>query len=128
MLSTTQRKLCILYSLYFEAGFVVRILWRSQSSDHSQNNLAKFGYALDMKVGKKESFYILGYLLELIIKIWKKNSSISGEFESFFSWKFLCLGRNHIFKCWKFASRRNIFFSVFLYWWILDLNKNMILT
>jgi len=29
----------------------------------------KFGYAVDMKVEKKiESFYILGYLLELIVK------------------------------------------------------------
>jgi hypothetical protein len=26
----------------------------SQSGDHSQNNLAKFGYALDMKVGIKK--------------------------------------------------------------------------
>jgi hypothetical protein len=33
-------------------------------------NLAKFGYILDTKVEKKkpESFYVLGYLLELIIK------------------------------------------------------------
>jgi len=38
----------------------------------SKNNLAKFGYILDMKVErKKESLYILGYLLELIIKIWQ---------------------------------------------------------
>jgi hypothetical protein len=35
-----------------------------------KNNLAKFGYKLDMKVEKK-SFYILGYLLELKIKIWR---------------------------------------------------------
>jgi hypothetical protein len=38
----------------------------------SENNLAKFGYILDMKVGGgvkiKKSLYILGYLLELIIK------------------------------------------------------------
>jgi hypothetical protein len=25
-----------------------------QSGDHSENNLAKFGYILDMKVGKKK--------------------------------------------------------------------------
>jgi hypothetical protein len=38
----------------------------------SKNNLAEFGYILDMKVErKKESLYILGYLLELIIKIWQ---------------------------------------------------------
>jgi hypothetical protein len=31
----------------------------SQSGDHPKNNLAKFGYILDMKVGKKT---FLGYL------------------------------------------------------------------
>jgi len=46
------------------------ILWCSQSGHHPENDLAKFGYMLDMKVEKKsESFYILGYLLEFIIKI-----------------------------------------------------------
>jgi hypothetical protein len=36
-----------------------------------QNNLADFGYILDMKAGgrKKKFFYILGYLLELIINL-----------------------------------------------------------
>jgi hypothetical protein len=50
----------------------------SQSGDHPKNNLAKYGYILDMKVGKKrgkkkfkKSFHILGYLLELIIQIWR---------------------------------------------------------
>jgi len=53
-------------------GSFLRILWCSQSGDHPENNLAKFGYILDMKIGKRktESFYILSYLLELIIKIW----------------------------------------------------------
>jgi hypothetical protein len=45
----------------------------SQSGDHSKNNLAKFGFIQDMKVGKKkrkkESLFILGYLLGLIIKL-----------------------------------------------------------
>ncbi len=37
--------------------------------DGSVNNLAKFGYILDVKVEKKtESFYIFGCLLELNIK------------------------------------------------------------
>jgi hypothetical protein len=35
------------------AGFVLRILWCSQSGDHPENNLAKFDYMLDMKVEKK---------------------------------------------------------------------------
>jgi hypothetical protein len=57
---------------------------------------ARFGYKLDMKVGKKkkkkkkktELFYIRGYLLELIAENmarWKKNPSKSGEFGPFFS-------------------------------------------
>jgi hypothetical protein len=42
---------------------------------HPSDDLARLGYRLDMKVGKKkkkktESFYILGYLMELIMKIW----------------------------------------------------------
>jgi hypothetical protein len=53
-------------------GFLLRILWYSQSGDHPESNLAKFSYILDTKVGKtkKNPFYILGYLLELIIKVW----------------------------------------------------------
>jgi hypothetical protein len=41
-----------------------------------KNNLAKFGYILDMKVGgsffikKNPSIFLATYLLELIIKIW----------------------------------------------------------
>jgi hypothetical protein len=47
-------------------------LLRSSGSDHPLDDLARFGYRLDMKVEKTaESFYILGYLLELIIKIWR---------------------------------------------------------
>jgi hypothetical protein len=40
---------------------------------HTHNFLSIFGYIQDMEVGKKktESFYFLGYLLELIIKIWQ---------------------------------------------------------
>jgi hypothetical protein len=29
-------------------------LWCIQNGDHPENNLAKFGYILDMKVGKKQ--------------------------------------------------------------------------
>ncbi len=40
-----------------------------QSGHHPENNLAKFGYILDMKVRNlKKNFYILSYLLELLIK------------------------------------------------------------
>ncbi len=47
-------------------------MWCSQSGDHLQSNLTRFGYILNMKVGKKpKSFNIIGYLLELIINIWQ---------------------------------------------------------
>jgi hypothetical protein len=39
-------------------GFLLRILWCSQSGDHPENSLAKFGYILDMKV-KKENRILL---------------------------------------------------------------------
>jgi hypothetical protein len=39
--------------------------------DHPSDDLARFGYRLDMKAGKKKPlFYILGYLMKLIMKIW----------------------------------------------------------
>jgi 5-methylthioribose kinase len=49
-----------------------------QSGDHPENNLAKFGYILFRKQGKQkkkkkntESFSIFGYLLEVIVEIWR---------------------------------------------------------
>jgi hypothetical protein len=46
------------------------ILWCSQSGDHLQEDLVKFGYKLNMKVGEKKSFYTFGYLLEWYTEIW----------------------------------------------------------
>jgi len=41
----------------------------TQSGHHPENNLTKFGYILDIKVGNfLKNFYIIGYLLELLIK------------------------------------------------------------
>jgi len=60
---------------------------------------------LDMNVGKKpESLYFLGYLLELIIKIWQFefSSSKSGQFRPIFQWNILCT------TCWNFAKFRLI--------------------
>jgi len=55
----------------------LRILWCNQSGDHLENNLTKFGYMINMKVGKKwKSFYILGYLLEVIIRLWQFEKKI----------------------------------------------------
>ncbi len=39
---------------HWKAGFLLRILCCNQSGDHPQNNLAKFGYILDMKVGENK--------------------------------------------------------------------------
>jgi len=39
---------------------------------HPEDDLARFGHILDVKVEKKlETFYILGYLLKLLMKIWR---------------------------------------------------------
>jgi hypothetical protein len=49
------------------------ILWCSWSGDHPWDDLARFGYILDMKVEQKKS-KILPYswlLMEVIIKIWR---------------------------------------------------------
>jgi hypothetical protein len=76
----------------FRAGFLLRILLCSQSGDHPENNLAKFGYILDIKLEKIKSFSILRYLLELFIKIWRFEKKILakfGEFKSFFPLKIL---------------------------------------
>jgi hypothetical protein len=50
----------------------------------NKDDLARFGYILHMKVEEKtESFYILGYLLELIMKIfmaiWNRFPSKFGQ-------------------------------------------------
>jgi len=64
-----------------------------------------------MKVKKNQNpSYILGYLLELIIKIWqfgKKHSLKSGEFGPFFPWKILCIGQNMA----KFGPKKNAGFN-----------------
>jgi hypothetical protein len=52
----------------------LRILWCRQSGDHPENDLAKFGYILSLTVPPtktEESFYILGCILEVIIKTWR---------------------------------------------------------
>ncbi len=85
-------------------GFLLRILWHSQSGDHPENNLAKFGYIVDMKVRNfffKKNFYILGYLsgrYPKTLTIWNFL-----KFEIWQIWvnfpieKVLCIGWNHLF-------------------------------
>jgi hypothetical protein len=53
-------------------------------------DLARFGYILHMKVEKQtEFFYILGYLLELIIKTWQSEIFFGNlaNLGHFFPWK-----------------------------------------
>jgi hypothetical protein len=52
--------------------FPFSILCCSQKNNHLENNLAKFGYTPNMNgFLKKGSFYVFGFLLEHIIKIWR---------------------------------------------------------
>jgi len=54
-----------------------------------------------MKVGKKNSFYIHGSLLQLIHKIddlKKKSLQNLGNLGHFFPWEILCIGPKHIMK------------------------------
>ncbi len=80
----------------------LRILWHTQSGHHSQNNLAKFGYILDNKSRKKrESFYILGSLVEFNHTNWKikkKPFQNLANLCQFFPSEILCIGWNHFFK------------------------------
>jgi hypothetical protein len=46
------------------------LLCCTQSGNDLQEDLARFGYKLNMKVIKKESLYIFGCLLETCIEIW----------------------------------------------------------
>jgi len=63
-----------------------RILCCSQSGEHSEKRLGANWPNLAIESRKKESFYILGYLLELSIKIclFKKRIPLMGEL-GFFS-------------------------------------------
>jgi hypothetical protein len=47
-------------------------LWSSWSDNHTKDDLARFGYRLDMKIEKKsESFYILTGTYHKNLAIWK---------------------------------------------------------
>jgi len=112
----------------YHALLMVKILWCSQSGDLPENNLAKFGYVIDMK--KKNRILLCSWLPT---RTHHKNLAIFGiiflqnltNLELFFSpWKILCIDwRKHSFQVqiWrKFVSERNtvqtyhksIFFSL----------------
>jgi hypothetical protein len=61
-------------------GFFLALLCNTQSGNDLEEDLARFGYKLNMKAIKKESLYIFGCLLETCIKIW---------------WVFLKFGENY---------------------------------
>jgi hypothetical protein len=85
-----------------QSGFLLRILWCIQNGDHPENNLAKFGYRLDMKVEKKNRILLCSWLrmrtYHKNLAIWIYFCSKSSEFGPNFPWKILCIGRNHIFQ------------------------------
>jgi hypothetical protein len=55
------------------AGFLLRILWCSQSGDHNENNLAKFDYILNMKVRKSQNSFIF---LAIYWNLLKKSDDV----------------------------------------------------
>ncbi len=98
-------------------GFLLCILWCSQSGNHPENNLAKFCYILNMKLEIKIKIRILLYFwlppgtynnnlviwLFFSFKIWRIRVI-------FYPWKTLCIGRSPNFQVeiWqKFATKRN---------------------
>ncbi len=90
--------LIMLHMLNILYQVLLRILWCRQSGHHLQNNLAKFGYILDMKVEKKQNLTIfLAAYWNLIIKtgnLKKKPFQTLANLGHFFP----CIGWNHIFK------------------------------
>jgi hypothetical protein len=80
--------------------FIFSILWCSWSDNHTKDDLARFGYRLDMKIEKNQNPSI--FLLGLIIKIWQfgnlyfPKSSKFGPI--FFPLKILCIGWNIFFR------------------------------
>jgi hypothetical protein len=66
----------------FVVGVLVGILWSSQSDDHLENNVVKFGYIID-EDKKKYSLYII----ELNIKVSQFTFFSFKTFESLFHGK-----------------------------------------
>ncbi len=88
---------------------LLRILWCSQTANHSENNLAKFGYIYESR--KKEEGWLPTGTHHQNPAVWKKKKSPkSGKCGSFFPWEILCIGQNHTFQVQilqKFTSKRN---------------------
>jgi hypothetical protein len=52
----------LIHDTYEPTGFVLRILWCSQSGHDPENNLAKFRYILDMELGKENRIPLYSWL------------------------------------------------------------------
>jgi hypothetical protein len=81
------------------AGFLLRISWCTQSGDHPENNLAKFGYIIDMKIAQNNKIFLYSWLPSgsyyKTLEIWNFFNSKSGKFGLFFfPWKVLCISQN----------------------------------
>jgi hypothetical protein len=71
-------------------GFLLRILWCSQSVDHSQNKFSQIWlhtpYESRKKKLKTESFYILGLHTGTYHKIWQFEKNIKYKFKIWWIW------------------------------------------
>jgi len=90
------------------ARFLLRILCCTQSGNHPENNLAKFGYIIDMRIAKNDGIFLYSWLpsrsYRKTLEIWKFE--IWQIFTTFSPWKILCIGQNHILQveiCPKFV-------------------------
>ncbi len=86
---------------------LLRILWCSQSDDHPQNSLSKFGYICESR--KKEEGWLPTGTYHQNPEVWKRKRK-SGKFGSFFSMKNPLYRSKSYFSSQilqKFTSRRN---------------------
>ncbi len=97
----------------FSFFFLLKILWCSQSGDHPQKKSEILLYTrYESKVAYK-LFYIIGYLLELIVKIWQiwATSSMKNHW---------CMVQNHIFQVenWQNFVSKTIITSSHSFWFV----------
>jgi hypothetical protein len=89
--------------------------------NHPQENLAKYDYRLEMKIGKFKNPFTFWLFVENCCKFWQiyKKNSKSIELGSFFSKKILCMCWHHIFqgeKMQKFMLPKNIGWGAHYEW------------
>jgi hypothetical protein len=81
----------------FVVGVLVGILWSSQSDDHLENNVVRFGYIIDMKI-RKNIIYILNIKVSQFTFFSLKNfeSLFHGKSFAYLEIKLICskVGRN----------------------------------